>query len=258
VTPGPPLVLCLSGHDPSGGAGIHADLEAVAAQGAHALTVITAHTVQDSGNVYRVAPVAPAFLREQIDRLLADCHIAAIKLGLLGDVGQLPVIVDTIRRAGVPVICDPVLRAGGGADLAGDGVLAGLRDMLLPYVDLLTPNGAEARRLAPHSTSIEHAADALAMAGCRQVLVTGGDEPGETVCNLWRRADGRRQAFRWPRLPGSFHGAGCTLAAAIAGRIARGEDWATAIDTAQRYTHRALAQAYVIGQGRRIPRRHAL
>lgn len=251
-----PLVLCLSGHDPAGGAGLHADLEAVAAQRAHALTVITALTAQDSRNVYRVEPVAVDLLREQIDRLLADCRIAAIKIGLIGAAAQLDVIVDTIVRAGVPVICDPVLRAGGGTDLANAALQRGLCERLLPLVDLLTPNAAEARRLVPEAGDIRAAASALCTLGCRQVLVTGGDEAGDDVRNLWRDEAGALHEFRWPRLPGGFHGAGCTLAAAIAGRIALGDDWATAIEQAQRYTHGALAQAYAIGHGRRIPHRH--
>lgn len=251
----PPLVLCLSGHDPGGGAGIHADLEAIAAQGAHALTVITALTVQDSRDVRRVEAVAPPLIAEQLAVLLADSRIAAIKIGLLGDAAQVPVIVETIRRAGVPVICDPVLRAGGGAEVSAAPTLAALRDTLLPHVDLLTPNAAEARRLAPDAADTAAAAAALRGLGCRQVLVTGGDEADAEVHNLWLDAEGRAREYRWPRLAARFHGAGCTLAAAIAGRLAVGDDWASAIERGQRYTHAALAAAYRTGQGRLIPRR---
>lgn len=253
MTASPPRVLCLSGHDPSGGAGIHADIEAVAAQGAHALTVVTALTAQDSRDVHRVQAVAPALLREQAELLLADGPVQAVKLGLVGDAAQLPVIRALIERAGAPVICDPVLRAGGGAQLSAAATVAALRDTLFPLVDLLTPNAAEARRLAPQSADLPAAAAALQAGGCAQVLITGGDEPGDTVCNLWRDAGGAVRLFRWPRLPDAFHGAGCTLAAAIAARIALGEDWATAIDKGQRYTQAALAQAYRSGAGRLIP-----
>ncbi|NGY05089.1 bifunctional hydroxymethylpyrimidine kinase/phosphomethylpyrimidine kinase [Solimonas terrae] len=251
-----PSVLCLSGHDPAGGAGVHADIEAVAAQGAHALTVITALTVQDSHNVHRVQPVAAALLAAQLECLMADSRIDAVKLGLIGDAGQLPVIADAIRQLGVPVICDPVLRAGGGSNLAAAATVAALREQLFPLIDLLTPNAAEARRLAPGMADLVEAAAALAAAGCRQVLVTGGDEPdGDEVRNLWRRLDGDVQTFHWPRLHAGFHGAGCTLASAIAGRIAVGDDWPRAIEQGQRYTHTALARAYRSGSGRLIPRR---
>lgn len=253
-----PVVLCLSGHDPAGGAGVHADLEAIAAQGAHALTVITALTVQDSHNVYRVEPVSASLLAEQLQRLCADSRIAAIKLGLLGDATQVPVIAERLRLCKVPVICDPVLRAGGGADLAANTTVAALREQLFPLIDLLTPNAAEARRLAPHTNDLGAAAAALCDEGCQQVLVTGGDEPDDgQVTNHWRMPDGKIRAFHWPRLPAAFHGAGCTLAASIAGRIAVGDDWATAIEQAQRYTHGALSRAYRSGQGRLIPGRHS-
>lgn len=251
-----PIVLCLSGHDPAGGAGIHADLEAVAAQGAHALTVITALTVQDSGNVYRVEPVAASLLAEQLQRLCVDSRIAAIKLGLLGDAAQIAVIAALLRQCKVPVICDPVLRAGGGADLAANATIAALREQLFPLVDLLTPNAAEARRLAPQAEDLADAAAALCGEGCRQVLVTGGDEPGDArVTNRWRMPDGAVREFHWPRLSAAFHGAGCTLASAIAGRIAVGDDWATAVEQGQRYTHSALSRAYRTGRGRLIPGR---
>lgn len=251
-----PTVLCLSGHDPTGGAGIHADLEAVAAQGAHALTVITTLTVQDSDDVYRVEPVAASLLAEQAQRLCADSHIAAVKLGLLGDAAQIAVIADLLRQLKVPVICDPVLRAGGGTDLATNKTIAALREQLFPLIELLTPNAAEARRLAPQTDDLAGAAAALCAQGCRQVLVTGGDEPGDAqVTNRWRMPDGAVREFHWPRIPARFHGAGCTLASAIAGRIAIGDGWPTAIEEAQRYTHTALSRAYRSGRGRLIPGR---
>ena len=114
-----PAVLCVSGHDPTGGAGIQADIEACAAQGIHAFTVVTAHTVQDTRNVRRVSAVPPMLIAEQVEALAQDGRIAAIKIGLLGDAQQVPVLVDAIRSARVPVVLDPVLRAGGGTNLVG-------------------------------------------------------------------------------------------------------------------------------------------
>lgn len=249
-----PQVLCLSGHDPGGGAGIQADIEAIAAQGAHALSVITALTVQDSQNVRRRVAIDPQLMAEQLDCLLADSPVQAIKLGLLGGAEQLPLIVATLRRCAVPVIVDPVLSAGGGASLSDEDFRERLRRELLPQVSLLTPNAAEARSLSGEQDSLR-AARRLQALGCGQVLVTGGDEPGEQVRNLWLDADGEAHTFIWPRLPQRFHGAGCTLAAAIAGRIATGEDWGAAIAQAQRYTHEALAQAFAAGQGRLMAER---
>lgn len=258
VEPAPalPRVLCLSGHDPTGGAGIHADSEAVAAQGAHALTVITALTVQDSHDVHRVSAIAPALIAEQIRVLADDGPIAAVKIGLLGDPAQVAVIVDFLRRSPVPVVFDPVLRAGGGARLVGAALQAAVIRELLPRVALLTPNAAEARRLAPGADGLDSCARHLLDTGCRYLLITGGDEPGEQVENRLYGPGATVRAWHWPRLPETFHGAGCTLASAIAARLALGESMEDAVDAAQTWTQGTLAQAFSVGSGRRIPGRN--
>ncbi|MFA5941300.1 MAG: hydroxymethylpyrimidine/phosphomethylpyrimidine kinase [Sinimarinibacterium sp.] len=251
----PPVVLCISGHDPSGGAGLHADIESVAAQGAHALGVITALTTQDTGNVHRVKPVAPTLMAEQLDLLLADCRVDAIKIGLVGDADQVAVICSAIERCAVPVVLDPVLRAGGGNPLAGAATVQALLEQLLPLATVATPNAAEARRLAPGAADAAGCAADILRRGCRNLLITGGDEPTADVVNGWYRPDAPPQLYRWPRLPGGFHGAGCTLAAALAARLALGEDMATALQQAQAYVHGCLERALSIGHGRRIPNR---
>lgn len=248
-------VLCLSGHDPGGGAGLQADIETLQAHRVHALGLITALTVQDSRNVARVIATDPALLQAQLDCLLADTQPAAIKIGLIGSAEQLPVLRAAIDRCNVPVVCDPVLRAGGGRDLAGAGFEDALRRLLLPAVTVLTPNAAEARRLVPGAASLDACAEALLADGCKQVLITGGDEPGATVVNTLHRAGLPPLRQSWPRLPETFHGAGCTLASAIAARIALGDDIDAAILGAQAWTQQALAAAFAVGKGRRIPAR---
>jgi hydroxymethylpyrimidine/phosphomethylpyrimidine kinase len=250
----PPVVLCLSGHDPGGGAGVQADLETVAALGGHAACLITAHTVQDTRDVRRVVAPDLALLREQADALLDDLAVDAVKIGLLGDAQQVPFLVQLIRRIGRPVVLDPVLRAGGGTELASTPLIEALKRELLPRVDVLTPNAAEARRLAGLD-ALEACGAALVGAGARHVLITGGDEPGEAVMNRWYRHDGTPRTFSWPRLPGTFHGAGCTLAAAIAVLLAQGLPVAAALADAQAYVHATLARGFAPGRGRRIPGR---
>lgn len=249
-----PTVLCLSGHDPGGGAGIQADIETIAALGGHALTVITAHTVQDTTDVARVVPADAGLLQAQLDALLADTAPRAVKIGLLGEAAQVDIIAATLRRVRAPVVLDPVLRAGGGAALAGGAVIERLRE-LLPLVDVLTPNAAEARCLAPTARSLDDSGAALLALGARHVLITGGDEPGEPVVNLWLERGRPARRFAWPRLPGRFHGAGCTLAAAIAALLARGLPPVAAVADAQAYTQRSLARALRPGRGRSIPGR---
>ncbi|MES0874898.1 bifunctional hydroxymethylpyrimidine kinase/phosphomethylpyrimidine kinase [Sinimarinibacterium thermocellulolyticum] len=250
----PPLVLCLSGHDPGGGAGLQADIEAVGAQGAHALGVITALTVQDSRDVRRVEPVSAALFAEQVNLLLADSRIAAIKLGLVGSAEQVPVILDAIARSRVPVVLDPVLRAGGGSPLATTPTARAILEQLLPVATIATPNADEARRLSGAASPADCAARLLA-GGCEQLLITGGDEASPEVENHWFHRDGEHEVFRWPRLAGGFHGAGCTLASALAARLALGEPPRVAVRRAQAYVHECLQRALKTGRGRAIPGR---
>lgn len=251
----PPRVLCLSGLDPIGGAGLQADIETLAAHGVHSLGLVTALTVQDSRNVRRMIATDPALLDEQLTVLLADCRPDAVKLGLLGSAAQLPVIAAHLARLGVPVVCDPVLRAGGGSDLAAADFPDALRARLLPLVAVLTPNAAEARRLVPEAVTLAACAITLLADGCARVLVTGGDEPGDGVINQAWSHDGCTRCWNWPRLPETFHGAGCTLASAIAARLALGDVVDDAMDAGQRWTQAALARAITVGGGRRIPGR---
>ena len=249
-------VLCLSGHDPGGGAGLQADIETLAAHGVHALGVITALTVQDSRNVRRVIATDPALLDEQLEVLLADVQPDAVKLGLLGSVAQLEVLVRHLARLAVPVVCDPVLRAGGGTDLVAVDYPAELRRRLLPQVTVLTPNASEARRLVPGAGGdLDACAAALLADGCQRVLITGGDERDAEVINRCYGHGTPTRSCQWPRLPETFHGAGCTLASAIAARLALGDTADDAIDAGQRWTQSALARAVAVGSGRRIPGR---
>lgn len=250
-----PVILCLSGHDPGGGAGIQADIETAAALGAHAATVITAHTVQNTRNVVRVVAPNLALLREQVETVIADAPVRAVKIGLLGAPAQVELIAGLVERLGVPAVLDPVLRAGGGATLANDELIRQIGTVLLGRVELATPNASEARRLAPGAADLDGCGTALLAAGARNVLITGGDEAGDPVVNHWFAQGRAARRYAWPRVPGSFHGAGCTLAAAIAALRARGLSLAHAIEDAQAYTHRALHAAFATGKGRLIPGR---
>ena len=211
--------------------------------------------MQDTRNVERVSATAPMLIAEQIVALSADSVIRAIKVGLLGDAAQVPVIARTAGHLGVPLVVDPVLRAGGGKNVTGSATLLALQTELFPLTTVLTPNAAEARRLAPGCETLDACAEVLLETGCANVLITGGDEPGEDVVNSWYRAGHAPQAFRWPRLPETFHGAGCTLASAIAALLAQGQDIGQALGGAQDYTQRTLQNALRTGQGRRIPGR---
>ncbi|WP_058050910.1 bifunctional hydroxymethylpyrimidine kinase/phosphomethylpyrimidine kinase [Janthinobacterium sp. Ant5-2-1] len=246
-----PAVLVFAGVDPSGGAGIAADILAIAAQGAHALPVITALTVQDNDRVFGVEPVAPELLRRQAQALIDKMAIHAVKIGIPGSAANAAVIAQLIAqlrlaRPHLPVVLDPVLASGHGDVLSRDDVVLALAP-LLPVTTVIVPNGPEAVVLG----GVEN----LRAQGCRNVLVTGGHGEGEMIVNRWFDADGREHAWRWPRLPGEFHGSGCTLASAIAARLAQGVRMQDALDGAQRYCHAALSDAYAIAPGQLIPQR---
>jgi len=251
-----PVVMIFAGLDPSGGAGVQADIEALASHGCHAAPVITALTVQDTHNVLRWTPVDPMLLIEQARAVLEDMPVAAFKLGMLGSVATVEAVHTLLRDyPEAPVILDPILAAGGGAELAEDDLREALRTLLLPLTTVATPNTHEARALAPEADTLDACAMALLDQGCEFVLLTGTHDPSPDVTNTLYGNRRQLERFRWPRLPGSYHGSGCTLAASIAGLLAQGREPFTAIHEAQEYTWESLKHAYRVGMGQAIPNR---
>jgi hydroxymethylpyrimidine/phosphomethylpyrimidine kinase len=238
-----------AGLDPSGGAGIQADIEAISAQGAHALPLVTALTVQDNNAVREVVPVDAGLLLRQAAVLADTMPIRAVKIGIPGNRANADAIAGIVRMlrartAGLPVVLDPVLASGRGDSLGRGDALAALAP-LLAVTTLVVPNLPEAAALG---------IDGTAPLPCPHVLVTGGHAEGADVVNRWLSAAGTRD-WRWPRLSGEFHGSGCTLASSIAARLALGDTMREALELGQRYCDRTLAHAYAIAPGQRIPRR---
>jgi hydroxymethylpyrimidine/phosphomethylpyrimidine kinase len=256
--PARPCVLVCAGLDPSGGAGISADIEAIGAQGAHALPLVTALTVQDHNRVHEVVPVDAAVLLRQAAALVdAGLPIRAVKIGIPGNRANANAIADIIdglraRDPLLPVVLDPVLASGRGDPLARGNALAALSP-LLDVATVLVPNGLEAEALGVPPAGIGR------YERCPHVLVTGGHGGGDWVVNRWLSRDEARtggvREWRWPRLPGEFHGSGCTLAASLAARLALGETMEQALANAQRYCNQTLLDSYAIADGQRIPRR---
>jgi hydroxymethylpyrimidine/phosphomethylpyrimidine kinase len=260
-TPSRPIVLCFSGHDPIGGAGIQADIEAIAQFGCHACTVITALTVQDSSNVRSIHPQDEAPFMQQARCVIEDVRPAAIKIGLLGSAAIAAAVAVLLQEMPeIPVVLDPVLAAGGGYELAGEALLSTMIAQLLPRTTVLTPNTHEAARLsgvANMDKDIDSAAARLLAHGCRHVLITGTHAPIDAVVNRLyssQRPDECRH-WRWDRLPYSYHGSGCTLAAAIAAGLATSLSVEAACEQAQSYTWRALARGFRPGCGQYLPNR---
>ena len=253
-----PCVLVFAGSDPSGGAGIQADVQAVGAMGAHALAVITALTVQDNDRVHAVHPVPARWMQQQAQVLIDKIDIAAIKIGIVGNSANAKIIAGVIealrmRHPNLPVVLDPVLASGHGDVLARENAV----QMLTPLISLatlLTPNLPEAAALAAGERRSDAQVDALLQRGCEHVLLKGGHGVGEQVINRWYTAGASRN-WTFPRLAGAFHGSGCTLASAIAGALAIGMSMEQALDAAQVFCHQALEQSFSIADGQRIPYR---
>lgn len=236
-----PVVLCFSGLDPSGGAGLQADIETIASLGGHAAVVCTALTTQDRNRVYDFLPVDPALINTQARTVLADLPVAAIKLGMLGSAATAAMLVQLLSDfPGIPVIIDPVLAANSGGNLASGDLQQSLLD-LLPLATLVTPNTVEARRLAG-TQDLDEAIRNL-QSRCQHVLVKGGHEAGESIINRLYSSDGLVLESHIPRLPGEFHGTGCMLASAIACLVAQGKRLPRAVSRAELLVGHALALA---------------
>ncbi|MBL8515918.1 MAG: bifunctional hydroxymethylpyrimidine kinase/phosphomethylpyrimidine kinase [Betaproteobacteria bacterium] len=265
VPQAPPAVLAIAASDPSGGAGIQADLLTLASMGCHPLSVLTAITVQNTSGVEELLPLDADWVADQARCILEDVPVAAFKVGVLGSVDVASAVAEVIADyPDVPLILDPVLASGRGDELAGEDLIEALREMLIPQTTILTPNTMELRRLIEddgfeldEDAPVDQAAMAshLIGMGCEYVLVTGTHAASADVINVLYHSEGEFRRDAWPRLPGSYHGSGCTLASAVAAMLARGLDIGDAVREAQEYTWQTLKSGYRIGMGQRLPDR---
>lgn len=262
----PPIVLSFAASDPTCGAGIQADIMALASMGCHPLTVVTAITVQDTAGVEDILPIEADWVSDQARALLEDMPVAAFKLGLLGSVENIVAIAEILADyPDIPLVFDPVLASGRGDQFANEDIIDAMIELLLPQTTIITPNSMEARRLAQgdsaeerddaESFSLAECARRLVVGGSEFVLVTGTHENTEMVVNTLYGSHGAVRSDKWERLPGSYHGSGCTLASAIAANLANGADMAEAVKDAQEYTWHALAGGFRPGMGQYLPDR---
>lgn len=264
MTPRPPIALTIAGSDPGGGAGLQADLTTFTRLGVHGATAVTAVTIQDTRNVFDFDVLPARRIAQQIEVTLADLPVAAIKIGMLGSAENVVAVADILAaHPHIPVVLDPVMVAGGGGALATQAVVDLTRERLLPLAAVITPNTPEAAGLSRHDDPHRWGETLRAM-GARNVLITGGHalteaearmQPLPPIVNALYREDGQVRRFELPRLPFSFHGSGCTLAAAIAAFLARGRDLEPAIIEAQGFMAQAIANGYAPGKGQHVPNR---
>src|SRR3989338_8876423 len=235
-----PLVMSFAATDPSGGAGLQADLLTISSMGCHPLSVVTAITVQDTSGVDDVLPIDPEWVVDQARAMLEE---------VLADYPDIPLVLD------------PVLASGRGDELADEDMLDAMRELLIPQSTIITPNSMEARRLAldedneDDDPSLEECAKRLLQMGCEYVLITGTHEQTPNVINTLYGEHGVISSDSWARLPGIYHGSGCTLSAAIAALLAQGVDVPEAVKEAQEYTWQTLNAGFRPGMGQHIPDR---
>jgi hydroxymethylpyrimidine/phosphomethylpyrimidine kinase len=259
--PAPPIVLVFAATDPSGGAGLQADIVTLSSMGCHPLPVVTATTIQDTMGVEDVQPLEPEWVADQARCVLEDMPVAAFKIGMVGSIENIAAIAEVVSDyPEVPLILDPVLASGRGDELATEEMVAALRELLIPQATIITPNSLEARRLAAdgedgEELTLDECARRLLAMGCEYVLITGTHENTAEVVNALHGHDGVVRRDSWQRLPGSYHGSGCTLASAIAATIANGLAIGDAVKDAQEYTWQTLKAAFRPGMGQFIPDR---
>ena len=251
-----PVVMAMSGSDPTGGAGIQADIETLVSLGCHTAPVITSITVQNTINVQKTLQINESMIIEQARIVLEDMKVAAIKIGLVGSVETAGAIHTLVMDyPDLLVVLDPVICAGGGKVLADDGVIQAINTLLTPLANVITPNSHEIKMLAPEGDTLDACAMAVLERGAHYVLITDCQEDSQEVHNALYGNHRKLNSHAWPRMPGQYHGSGCTLAAAIAGLLAHGQEVLSALYQAQDFTWNCLQSAHQLGVGQKIPNR---
>ncbi len=258
----PPIVLSFSANDPSGGAGIHADILTIASLGCHPVSAITAITVQDTAGIEDILAIDPEFVADQARAVLEDMPVHVFKTGLLGSVEIIAVIAEIISDyPDIPLVMDPVLASGRGDEIANEEMVHAMQELLIPQATIITPNSLEARRIVQHEVDddqeleLKQCAEILLQSGCEYVLITGTHENTSRVVNTLYGADGVLRSDEWQRLSGSYHGSGCTLASALAAYLANGLTIYDSVYEAQRFTWQTLKAGFRPGMGQYLPDR---
>lgn len=249
--------LTIAGTDPSGGAGIQADLKTFSALQAYGTSVITALVAQNTCGVQSVYPIDPGFVAAQLDSVLSDVRIDSVKIGMLANAAIIEIVTEQLRRYPVPfVVLDTVMLAKSGDPLLAPDAVETMRQRLLPQVALITPNLPEAAALlgcplASDEQQMREQGRALLALGCQGVLMKGGHLTGEDSPDWLFTAEGEQRFVTHRVATRNTHGTGCTLSAALAALRPRYSHWAETVAAAKNYLQGALEQADTleVGQG---------
>jgi len=257
-----PLVMNFAATDPSGGAGLAADILTISSMGCHPLIAVTAITVQDTSGVDDMLAIDSEWVADQARAMLEDVPVAAFKIGMLGSVENIAAIAEILADyPNIPVVLDPVLASGRGDELANEDMVDAICELLIPQTTIVTPNSIEARNLAIDDSneeddpSMEECAKRILRMGCEYVLITGTHEQTPKVINSLYAEHGTLRSDSWERLSGIYHGSGCTLSSAIAALLAQNVAIQEAVKEAQEYTWQTLRSGFRPGMGQYIPDR---
>ena len=250
-----PNILSIAGSDPSGGAGIQADLKSISANGGYGMAVITALTAQNTCGVRGVEPISTGFIARQIETIFDDIEVHAVKIGMLGTAEITAIVADCLKGRSMPIVVDPVMVAKGGDRLLAEEAVASLRALLLPLATLITPNLPEAADLlgcqeASCRDEMLSQAQALLALGVDAVFLKGGHLSSEKSPDLLLSKD----QCHWldaPRVDtANTHGTGCTLSSALATHLALEGDVKRAAEAAKTYIHGAISSADTLSVGK--------
>ena len=249
----PPVVLTVAGSDPSGGAGLQADLKTIHQHGGYGAAVPTLITIQNTEGVNDVELLSPALIRAQLENLLGDLRPRGAKTGALGSRAAAEMLAEVMDQTSFPWVVDPVWLPTRGRPIAKGDVVEAYREALIGRAALLTPNAQEAALLVEEPVrtvqDARRAAQRIAALGARSVLVKGGHLEGKDRGVDVLLHGGQVSELAAAAVPGSFHGTGCALSAAIASRMAHGEEIPTAVARAKAWLTAALSHAFAVGQG---------
>jgi hydroxymethylpyrimidine/phosphomethylpyrimidine kinase len=252
-----PAALTIAGSDPSGGAGIQADLKTFTVLGVYGASVLTALTAQSTRGIAGILAVPPAFVTLQIATLAGDLDIRATKTGMLNDRATVLTVAEAVRRHRLaPLVADPVMVATSGDMLLEPAAVEAVRSELVPLADVLTPNLAEAARLldravATTEAEMEAQARALLELGCKAVVLKGGHGEGAEAVDILVQRGGAAVRLSLPRITTrNTHGTGCTFAAALTAYLVRGEAIESAARLAKAFVHNALQAGARLAVGR--------
>ena len=253
--------MTFSATDPTSGAGLQADVLTIASLGCHPVSIPTGFTVQDTVGVSKIIPIESDLVSDQARLILADMEVEIFKLGLLGSKENIVAIAEIIADyPDIPLIIDPVLASGRGDEFTDIEARKMMIDLLFPESLLITPNSLEARQLMTKEEdlsdlSTEECADRFKEMGCENILITGTHENTKNVINTLYSSSNQIIPYHWDRLPGSYHGSGCTLTSAICAYYALGFSIIEAVEEAQHFTWQTLRNGFKPGMGQLIPNR---